>query len=256
MNLRMVYRRFNSWTYLARIVGQAAALISATALGDIVLRTTTYHQITALTNSGALANSALAGNHSMMLSADGRKIVFTRTWYSPVRSNLIYTVNFDGSGLTIADMFQAACYCDADVDISADGSRVIGWDGGLLRMANADGSNPHQVIQVNGGFQDFRISPDGMKVYFSVDRGFGTSPDTGNHEPGLYMVNADGSGFHEVAGLTSFASFFGTTPGALVSGGYMYGWNGGTAFGLPATARSWFASSGRPRRPVAMRSSA
>jgi hypothetical protein len=232
MKLKIIDRFLSTSTRLALLARLTAALSGATAFGDTVLRTIAYHQVTTLTNSGALSAGALAGDHSMMLSADGRKIVFTRTSYSAVRSNLVYTVNFDSSGLTLADMFPAVCDCDADVDISADGSRVIGWDGGLLRMANADGSNPHQVIQVNGGFQDFRISHDGTKVYFSVDRGFGTSPDTGNHEPGLYMINADGSGLREVGGLTTFAPFFSTTPAALVPQGFMFGWNGGSPFGL------------------------
>ena len=210
----------------------ALILATAPAFGDTVLRTIAYHQITAMTNDGAPLSYAVAGNHSLMLSADSRKIVYTRTWsVSPV-SNFLYTVNFDGSGLTLADAFPAPCYCSVDVDISADGSRIIGFNGGLIRMANSDGSNPHQVLYVNSGFQDCRISPDGATVYFSVDRGFGTSPDTGSHEAGLYAVNADGTGFRPVAGLTSFASFFGTTPGALIPGGYMYAWNGGSPFAL------------------------
>ncbi len=212
--------------------GLATAVAAAPAFGGTVLRTITYHQITALTNSGALANSALAGDHSLVLSADGRKIVFTRTWYGSTRSNLVYTINFDGSGLTLADAFPSPCDCDADVDISADGSKVIGYDGGLVRMANSDGSNRHQVIQINGGFQEVRVSPDGARVYFSVDRSFVTSPDTGTHEGGLYIVNADGTGFHEAAGVTSFALFFGATPGALIPDGYLYGWNGGTPFAI------------------------
>jgi len=177
--------------------------------GGTVLRTITYHQITALTNFGAVA-----GTRSPVLSADGSKLVFTRSHNS---SNLVYTVNFDGSGLILADMFQADCYCDADVDISADGSKVIGFDGGLVRMANADGTNPHQVIRISS-FLDCRISPDGTKVYFMSSGNFSTYPNSGAHEAGIYVVNADGSGLHEIGGLAGFAAFLGTTPGAL-------GWN-------------------------------
>jgi hypothetical protein len=48
----------------------------------------------------------------------------------------------------------------------------------------------------------------------------------------LYVINADGSGFREVAGLSMFAPFFGTTNAALVPQGYMFGWNGGSPFGV------------------------
>src|SRR5450759_2471155 len=51
------------------------------------------------------------------------------------------------------------------------------------------------------------------------------------HEPGSYVINADGTGFHEVAGPTTFAPFFGLTPVQVAPDGYLYGWNG-TPFGL------------------------
>jgi len=72
---------------------------------------------------------------------------------SPVRalvfyatSNLVYEVNFDGTGLHLVDMWQGGG--GAQVDISADGSKILSSEGGTARVVNADGGNPHQVIQV------------------------------------------------------------------------------------------------------------
>jgi len=209
-------------------LGCALLLAATPALSAEVLSTTAYHQLTSFPEPG-LASL----NHSLAISADGSKIAFARPYYGgPSRSNLIYTVNFDGSGLTLVDRY-AVPDCYPRVDISADGSKVLSWDGyGQVRVVNADGSNPHHVIQVNGGYPDFRLSPDGTKVYFSNDRNFGTTPDTGTREPGLYVINADSTDFHEVAGLTSFALFFGLAPGDLAPAGYLYNWNGGNPFGL------------------------
>jgi hypothetical protein len=194
-------------------------------IGATVLRTLAYHQVTQFTNTFVHTYG-----RTVVLSADGCRIACARPWYSDPRTNLIQVVNFDGTGAKLADSWQGSGY--AQVDISGDGSRILSWDGGTARVVNADGSNPHQVIQVNGGYPDFRISPDGTKVYFSNDRGFSTTPDTGPREPGIYVVNADGTGLLEVAGQTSFALFFGVAPAAIAPDGYFYGWNGGTPFGL------------------------
>jgi hypothetical protein len=196
-----------------------------TALGATTLRTLAYHQVTQFTNTFVHGYG-----RTVVLSADGRRIACARPCYSEPRTNWIHVVNFDGTGANLVDAWQGGGY--AQVDISADGSRILSWDGGSARIVNADGNNPHQVIQVNGGYPDFRISPDGTKVYFSNDRGFSTSPDTGPREPGIYVVNADGTGLLEIAGQTSFALFFGLSPGAIAPDGYFYGWNGGTPFGL------------------------
>jgi hypothetical protein len=51
-----------------------------------------------------------------------------------------------------------------------------------------------------------RLSPDGTQVFFSNDRPFGTTPDTGTREPGLYVVNADG-GASPRSDLNSYLRF-------------------------------------------------
>jgi hypothetical protein len=184
-----------------------------------VLRTLVYHQVTQFTNTGVHGYY-----RSLALSADGTRIVCARPLYSSPRTNLIQVLNFDGSGLQLADRWPGSAY--AAVDISADGSRILSWDGGIARLVNADGSNAHQVIQVNGGYPDCRLSPNGAQIYFSNDRPFIIPPEVSSREPGIYVVNADGTGLHEVAGVGTFAVFLGTTTAGLMPSGVLPDWSG------------------------------
>src|SRR5437868_3363463 len=96
----------------------------SSVLGSAVLRTIAYHQLTAFANPGAASL-----NHSLVISPDARRIVFGRPYYGgPSRSNLIYAVNFDGSGLKLVDQY-AVPDSYPKVDISADGTRILSWDG-------------------------------------------------------------------------------------------------------------------------------
>ena len=129
------------------------------------LHTLTYHQLTQFASPGIHGYG-----RSLALSADGRKIAFVRPMLTNPATNLIYSVNFDGSGLTVADAWQGSGY--ANVDCNADGSQIISWEYGILRIA--DGGGGRQLIQIHGGYPDFRISGDGSKVFVSMDRLFST----------------------------------------------------------------------------------
>jgi hypothetical protein len=59
-----------------------------------------------------------------------------------------------------------------EVDMTADGSKVLSWDNyGLVRMVNSDGSNPYQVIQLTGGgfFCDYRVRTRWRQSLFSAE---------------------------------------------------------------------------------------
>src|ERR1017187_3130691 len=119
-----------------RLAGFVILLASVPAFSQTVLRTQVYHQLTAFTNLSVRANGwdlALAGN--------GQKIVFPVPAGSP-QTNYIYTINFDGTGLTLADALQDNASVES-VGISDDGAKVMWADwSGLARVANSDGSNP------------------------------------------------------------------------------------------------------------------
>ena len=180
----------------------AIAFTRVAALGQTVLRTQVYHQLTTFTNDGVRAY-----RHALALGADGRKIAFTRPCYGTIRSNLIYSINFDGTDMRLIDQWEADP--SAEVDITADGSQVISWQNGLLRMVNSDASNPHQVIQIANAYTDFRLSPAGDKVFFAASGAFDTVPPTYNYPGGLYAMNPDGTGLTNLISANSLAQYFG-----------------------------------------------
>jgi len=51
------------------------------------------HQLTSFPDRGAIGH-----NHCLALNADGSRIAFARPWYGTTTSNLIYSVNYDGTG--------------------------------------------------------------------------------------------------------------------------------------------------------------
>ena len=154
-------------------IGLAVALASI-ASATTVVRTTTCHQLTSFPDTG------IGGSERpIVISADGSTIAMARLNYSNPRRNDIYRVNFDGSGLALVDSYVVQD-TGANLGISADGSRILSSDGyGTVRMVNGDGSNAHQVIKLNGGYPTYRLSADGTRVFFSMDRVFTTTPDTG-----------------------------------------------------------------------------
>ena len=207
---------------LVGVLSMVGALSSSSGVTN--LHTFTYHQLTQFANPGVHGYG-----RSLALSADGRKIAFARPMLTNPATNLIYSVNFDGSGLTVADAWQGSGY--ANVDCNADGSQVISWESGILRIASGGGGG-RQLIQIHGGFPDFRISADGSKVFVSMDRPFSTTPDTGPREPGIYVINTSALSLQEITGLTAFAAFWGTTEAQLAPGGFLPGWNGGYPYGI------------------------
>lgn len=210
-----------NWRHLA-VVSVLAMMAALPMQAATVVHKFVYHQLTSFPSSSGPMCSAL--------SANGSKIAMACPyWGGPSRSNLIYTVNYDGSGLTLADMY-AVGDCYPRVYISADGTKVMSINSGLIRVVGADGSNPHTVLQINGGYPDYRFSQDGRKIFFSVDRNFSTTPDTGTREPGIYVIDTDGTGLREVAGVTSFSLFFGFSEAQMMPAGFLYNWNGGTPF--------------------------
>jgi hypothetical protein len=194
------------------------ALLGAPAIGATVVRTMVYHQLSTFTNNGVVGTA-----RPLMVSANGQKMVFSRPWYGTPRSNLVYTVNFDGSALTLADSW--AIDPGAEVDISADGSKIISYQSGLCRVAAADGSSANTIVQLEGGYSTFRLSSDGAFVYFLVDRDTALWPSHQGIEAGVYRIGANGSNLQMLANRTNVAQFFGTTPDQISPffGGYGLG---------------------------------
>src|SRR5262249_16732670 len=96
-----------------------------------MVRTLVYNEITALSHLFPNMNAALGPK----LSASGNRAVFyeaPRAGFDP-RTNDIYVINADGSGMTLADSYPQDCFCGAQADISGDGGKVISTDGLQVR---------------------------------------------------------------------------------------------------------------------------
>ena len=207
-----------TWKATIRSFLIITAVTLALNAGAVVLRTTVYHQLTSFPDRGAIGN-----NHCLALNAEGSRIAFARPWYGATWSNLIYCVNYDGSGLTLVDSWEAAP--GAEVDITSHGSKILssqqlGW-GAMARLANADGTGAYDVIRLTIGNYQFRLSPDGSNVFFLVDREFDTIPSSGSsREAGVYQVSSGGGTPLPIVTRTTLAGFLGVQPDAVGMGGY------------------------------------
>ena len=176
-----------------------------TAKAAAITRTFVYHQLPLTGLDGADR-----GSNNLAMSADGHWVAFT----SNTSTNNIYSINTDGSDLRLADTTSTGGV--NGLYISADGSKIL-WGNAdkwytSLRLARADGSEAHAVINIDGGYKDYRLSADGTKVFFIVDRSWTRQP-SGESETdgGLYVVNADGSGLRQIVSPQEVATLLGTT---------------------------------------------
>ena len=209
--MKTTFKRIPSSFYLSSLL--ATMTLLATAHGQTVLRTNVYHQLTQFTNYQVAPTP-----HNPILSANGSKIAFSCYSYSGTGSNVIYSVNFDGSGLNLLDQWQNNN--SASVDITADGSKIISWVGGYLRMVNSDGNNAHAVALLTDAHFDFRLSPAGNKIYFAADANFNTVPPGYVYPPGLYSMNMDGTGLTNILNAATVASHFALDPSSVYMGAY------------------------------------
>lgn len=160
-----------------------------------VLRTLAYHQLTSFTSQPGV----YPGRRASVLSADGSRAAFVVKG----APSHVYVINADGTGLRELDTLPGD-WAPA-VDISADGSKVLYWDGVVAYWVNADGSNRRQVIEL-GAYPYFRLAADGAHVFFAIDRD--VRPNV-TYEAGLYVMNADGSGIRRIVAPAQVHALFG-----------------------------------------------
>lgn len=201
--------------------GTAPASVSS------IVRRLIYHEIPMTTPSGLNG-----GDRLFAVSFNANRMAFFQ--YNPeLNENEIHVMNLDGTDVTRVDSYTPTCHCNSQVDISADGSKILSWDGNqVLRMVNADGSNPHSVITIDGGYKYYRLSRDGARVFFMVDRDWTRRPSGESRTAGLYVVNANGTGLRQITNAVKVAAKFGTTPGEVP-----FHWGDGPGFGLSADSQ-------------------
>jgi Tol biopolymer transport system component len=171
-----------------------------------------------LTDNGAY-------NAESTVSPDGKTIIFTSTRDGDID---LYTMAVDGS--QVRRITNRLGY-DGGAFFSPDGTRIV-WRAGYpqtaadtadyrrllgqrlvrparveLWVANADGSDAHQITHLGGAnFAPF-WHPDGRRIIFSSNY---ENPKSGKFD--LFLINADGSGLERVTTYVDFDSFPMWTP--------------------------------------------
>jgi uncharacterized protein (TIGR03437 family) len=186
----------------------AVAGTNPTPSSTNVVRTIAYHQLTAIPDNGPDLRS------STILSGNGAVIAFAISPGSTraTSPNRIYTMNFDGSGQTQIDSYTTQCYCGSIVDITDDASKVVSTEGRQIRIVDAQGARA--MVTVDTGVAGIKISGDGRRVFFLLDRDqrwIGSGGTTSPAQRGLYVINADGSGLRQIVGPNAIAALFGMT---------------------------------------------
>lgn len=159
-------------------------------------------------------------NAEATVSWDGKKIIFTSTRDGDIE---LYTMNIDGTD--VRRITHRVGY-DGGAWFSPDGKYIV-WRAGYPRtaadtadylnllknhlvrpakvevwVANADGSNPHQVTALGGANFAPVFTPDGKKIIFSSNY---ENPRSGAFD--LYLINPDGTGLEKVTTHPDFDSF-------------------------------------------------
>jgi len=140
------------------------------------------------------------GNVAAAFSADGSKILFTRSSGGLANSDGIFVMNADGSQQT-----RLTSASDAIVErpvFSPDGSKIafssapflgpdIVWGSTFgppaIYVMNADGSGQTRLGDASMGGYEPVFSPDGSKIAFTSNR------DEQENRTGISVMNADGS---------------------------------------------------------------
>jgi uncharacterized protein (TIGR03437 family) len=200
-------------------VGEAqsnAPLISVSADGSPVLsivRTIAYHQVTNLPDQGPDYRTSFA------ISGFGGAIAFTHD----SGPNQIYVMNFDGTGPTMVDSYQAQCACGSFVDISDKGDKVVSTEGRQIRLVDQGAAMSLLTIDSStAGIAGLKIEGDGGRIFFLVDRDasiIGGAQSAGIQR-GLYMMPVDGSGMVQIVGPDAVAALFGETASNYYTPGF------------------------------------
>jgi Tol biopolymer transport system component len=159
-------------------------------------------------------------NAESTLSPDGKRLIFTSTRDGDLD---LYTMNVDGTD--VHRITHRVGY-DGGAFFSPDGTKIV-WRAGYpvtaadtadyltllgrrlvrplemeLWVANADGSDPHQVTHMGGASFAPYFLPDGKRIIFGSNW-----EDPHGRTFNLYLVNVDGSGLQRITSGSNFDGF-------------------------------------------------
>ena len=179
--------------------------------GQSVIAAISANEITAITaKGGSLAN---VNNYTVpILSRNGNRVAFLTGDPTPGEYD-VNVINADGTGQVKLATSPQCCL----LDISDDGSLVV-WGSlqGQLSIAAASGGGARSLIQFNGGYLfSPRISADNSKVFFVLDRNNSVASSNAAATAGVWSVNTDGTGLHQIVSAASTAPALGLTSGQV-----------------------------------------
>jgi hypothetical protein len=174
------------------------------------IRTLVYDQITSLPN-------VTQDLSPLQISASGNRIAFVDYTYGAGLTRLD-VVDADGASPpreVASEPFNGF----AQPSISADGSLVVAvTDSTSIQAVNADGTGLRTLVALAGrNIGDVRLAADGNVVVFVVTSDQNLAGTSTPIQRGVWAVNTDGSGLHQVAGPNSLAPLLGVTPADIVT---------------------------------------
>lgn len=137
--------------------------------------------------------------HPPVWSRDGSRIAYPERYYSNEAPNLgedLYVSPFDGSAPPLA--ISSNSQTQNSPSWLPDGKTLAFSQGGVTTFAAADGSGSTTVLANGSGIRP-TMSPDGK--YIAVEA-------LGSYPYEMRIVNADGSGFHDLARPVDLGSSF------------------------------------------------
>jgi hypothetical protein len=180
------------------------------------IRTLAVHEITAWDDR---INEGYGGQgeQAPLISDDGSTIIFGRLADpdDPEARTRVFAMNPDGGDERQIDAYTSYCYCNSNIDVSANGEVVAITDSVQIRVASSSGGDGQEIFALESNeINGMRITGDGRTIVFRVYRDTSVRGSSAA-EPisrGVYAIDPDGSNLRRLVGPEEMAPRLNVTP--------------------------------------------